>query len=153
MRVQELSTALLLLALGLSPFASCSTSTAVAVAAPNDTMITEERRVLKLKTKKSKTGKPTNQPTGSAAPTVSAAPVTTKAAKKKAAKSKKTTSTAPSPVPGPTTAAPSSAPICAACVGCYTTGTGICFNVATQLQCQSPCAQDQSISGLACYCD
>jgi len=56
-------------------------------------MVTEERRVQKKTSKKkgSKTSKPTNQPTISAAPTVSAAPTSAKSAKKNAAKSKKTT--------------------------------------------------------------
>ena len=88
-----------MLALGLSSFVSCTT-TASEVAHESNMMATEERRVQKKTNKKkgSKTSKPTNQPTISAAPTVSAAPTSAKSAKKNAAKSKKT-NTAPTPVP------------------------------------------------------
>lgn len=105
----------IMLALGLSFLISC-TSTAASEAAHHEIMTTTmmERRLQKktnLKKQRSKTSKPTNQPTVSVAPTVSAAPVTAKAAKKKAAKSKKaTTSLAPSP-------APSAGCNCAACYG------------------------------------
>ena len=121
MRVQLLSAALLL-----------------ATSAEAGTMrMTEESRALKTQKKGSKTSKPTNQPTISAAPTVSAAPTSAKSAKKNAAKSKKTT-TAPTPVPcsenfcindcvdGEGTCYESTEPlIIGACSVCYAQGEGL----------------------------
>lgn len=91
MRVQ-LSTALLL-PLRLTYF-KCSEATHDA-----DAMMAQHRRV---QAKASKTRKPMNEPTGSAAPTVSASPTTAKAAKKGSKSKKKSVgSSAPTKAPAP----------------------------------------------------